>query len=71
MLFANDVILVDKNGEDINLKLKMWRDTLKTKSFRLSEVRAEYMKCNFSNKASKFNGGWMTLRLVEIKVFIT
>ena len=48
MLFANDVVLVDKSRAGVNRKLEMWRRTLESKRFRLSRTKTEYMMCDFS-----------------------
>jgi hypothetical protein len=48
MLFANDVILVDKSSTGVDQKLELCRRTLEAKSFRLSRSKTEYMKCDFS-----------------------
>jgi hypothetical protein len=47
MLFANDVVLIDKNGIGVNQKLELWRNTLKLKGFRL-RTKTEYMRSQFS-----------------------
>ena len=31
----------------MNQKLKLWRETLESKSFRLSRTKTEYMRCDF------------------------
>jgi hypothetical protein len=48
MLFIDDVVLVDENKMGVDQKLELWRRTLKTKCFRLSRSKTEYMKCDFS-----------------------
>ena len=48
MLFANDVVLVDKSRAGVNRKLEMWRRTLELKRFRLSRTKTKYMMCDFS-----------------------
>lgn len=52
MIFTDDVVLVDKIGECANLKMEIWRNTLKAKGFKLNRVIIKYLKCNYSNKAS-------------------
>ncbi len=47
-MFADDIVLIDKMREGVNRKLKLWRSTLKLKSFKLSRVKTEYMHCQFS-----------------------
>jgi hypothetical protein len=47
MLFADDVVLIDENMIELDQKLKMWRQILESKGFRLSMTKTEYMRCNF------------------------
>ena len=54
MLFADDVVLVDKSRAGVNRKLELWRRTLESKGFRLSRTKTEYMMCDFS--ASRHEG---------------
>ncbi|PKU81295.1 ataxia telangiectasia mutated family protein [Dendrobium catenatum] len=49
MLFADDILLVDKTREGVEGKLELWRSTLESKGFRLSRSKTEYMECNFSS----------------------
>jgi hypothetical protein len=49
MLFANDVVLVDESQAGVNRKLKLWRQTLEFKGFRVSQTKTEYMRCDFGN----------------------
>ena len=49
MLFADDILLVDKTREGVEGKLELWRSTLESKGFRLSRSKTEYMECNFRN----------------------
>jgi hypothetical protein len=48
MLFVDDVVLVDDSRIEVNRKLELWRHTLKSKGFRLSRTKTEYMRCDFS-----------------------
>jgi hypothetical protein len=48
MLFADDVILVDKSKTGIDQKLESWRRILEAICFRLSRSKTDYMKCDFS-----------------------
>ncbi|PKU63965.1 ubiquitin-protein ligase E3 C [Dendrobium catenatum] len=66
MLFADDILLVDKTREGVKGKLELWRSTLESKGFRLSRSKTEYMECNFSsNRPSE---GIVTLGDQVIKV---
>ena len=40
MLFADDVVLVDKSRAEVNRKLELWRRTLESKGFRLSRTKS-------------------------------
>jgi hypothetical protein len=53
MLFADDVVLIDENMIELDQKLKMWRQILESKGFRLSMTKTEYMRCQFSGDNSK------------------
>ena len=39
MLFDDDVVLVDESQTRVNRKLKLWRQTLESKGFRLSRTK--------------------------------
>jgi Reverse transcriptase (RNA-dependent DNA polymerase) len=52
MLFADDVMLIDESRIGFDQKLELWRQTLESKSFRLSKTKIEYMKCQFSEENS-------------------
>ena len=47
MLFAYDIVLVEKSQEVINCKLEMWKKVLESKGFHLSKNKTEYIKCKF------------------------
>ena len=47
MLFADDVVLVDKSQAGVNRKLELWRQNLESKGFRLNRTKTEYMRCDF------------------------
>jgi hypothetical protein len=48
MLFVDDVVLVEESMTKVDQKLKLWRQTLEVKCFRLNRSKTEYMKCDFS-----------------------
>jgi hypothetical protein len=52
MLFADDVVLIDESRIGVNQKLKLWRQTLESKDFRLSMIKIEYMRYQFSGENS-------------------
>lgn len=39
MLVVDDIVLVDKTHEKVNIKLESWRATLEVKSFKLIRVK--------------------------------
>ena len=53
MLFADDVVLIDESRIGVDRKLELWRHTLKSKGFRLSRTKTEYMRCEFSGIRSE------------------
>ena len=53
MLFANDIVLVDKTRERKGFKLDRWRETLDYKEFRISRMKTKYMKCSFSKRVRR------------------
>lgn len=46
MLFANNIPFVDGSRAEINYKLKILRDELESKVFRLGRLRTEYITCS-------------------------
>ena len=48
MLFADDVVLIEESRIGVDRKLELWRQTLESKGFRLSRIKTEYMRCEFS-----------------------
>jgi len=41
-MFANNIVLVGENREEINHKLDLWRLALKGKGLRISRRKTEY-----------------------------
>ena len=52
MLFVDDIVLVDETARGVNAKLEIWREVLKSRGFKISRNKAEYIECKFSE--SKF-----------------
>ena len=48
MLFADDKVLIDETKSRVNAKLEVWREALKSKGFKISSTKIEYIKFNFS-----------------------
>ena len=38
---------MDESQAGVNRKLELWRQTLKSKGFRLSRTKTKYMRCDF------------------------
>lgn len=43
--FADDIMLIDKISESVNLKLELWRSLLESKCFQISRNKTNYMHC--------------------------
>ncbi|XP_048488766.1 uncharacterized protein LOC125491268 [Plutella xylostella] len=52
MLFADDIVLVDESGDELQVQLNQWRDTLESVGLRLSRTKTEYMFCQFGGPTS-------------------
>ena len=50
VLFANDIVLVEKSRKDVDYKLEVWKEVLKSKTFRLRWSKTKYMECKFSKR---------------------
>ncbi|XP_019236518.1 PREDICTED: uncharacterized protein LOC109216786 [Nicotiana attenuata] len=50
MLFTDDIILIDETRGSVSEKLELWRQTLESKSFKLSMTTTEYLECKFSDE---------------------
>jgi hypothetical protein len=48
MIFADDIILLDKSRLSVDQKLEWWRQILEEKDFSPSRFKIKYMKCDFS-----------------------
>lgn len=48
-ILADDIGLVDKNFDEINHKLELWRQIVETKCCVLSGSKTEYIKCKFNS----------------------
>jgi len=51
MLFAADIVFIDEMRDGLNNKLKLLRDTLESRGFRVCRSKIEYLKCGFSGMA--------------------
>lgn len=43
MLFAYDIVLVEESLEEVNGRLKEWREALKSKGLRISSAKTQYI----------------------------
>ncbi|PKA63279.1 ubiquitin-protein ligase E3 C [Apostasia shenzhenica] len=56
MLFADNIVLVEKTKERAKAKLELWRNALESQSFHFSRSKTEYMKCTFSQERNTYIG---------------
>lgn len=54
MLFANDIMSVDKLRYFLNVKLERWQDALESTGFKISCTKMEYMNCNFNGNVQRY-----------------
>jgi len=64
MLLADDIILIDETKEEVNDKLERWRHTLKSRGFKVSRSKTEYLHCCFSGREDV--GGEVTIDRMTI-----
>nr|XP_009769881.1 PREDICTED: uncharacterized protein LOC104220677 [Nicotiana sylvestris] len=55
MLSVDDIVLVDKTRGSVNERLEVWRQVLKSKGFKLSRTKTEYLECKFSDVLGETN----------------
>ncbi|XP_076949285.1 uncharacterized protein LOC143621880 [Bidens hawaiensis] len=48
MIFVDDIVLVAKSKQDLNMRLEEWRVALERKGLRISRSKTEYLHCDFS-----------------------
>ncbi|XP_070003426.1 uncharacterized protein [Nicotiana sylvestris] len=53
MVFADDIVLIDESRAGVNKRLKVWRQILESKDFKLSRTKTEYLECKFSIEPGK------------------
>ena len=46
MLFTDDIVLVYESRAGIHGEIKLWQETPKSKYFRLSKTKTEYIRCD-------------------------
>lgn len=73
MFFADDINLLGESREGGTSKLELWRQTLKTKCFKLSIIKTEYMHYKFGDSRRQISEVTLdrleTLDRVEIETF--
>ncbi|XP_070002232.1 uncharacterized protein [Nicotiana sylvestris] len=81
MLFADNIVLIDKTRDGVNTQLEIWRQILESKGFKLSRTKIEYLECKFSGETQggegegvgdidgdvthRIGAGWMKWRLAS------
>lgn len=55
MLFASGIVLIDKIRDGVNNKLGVWRQSLKSKWFKLSRIKIKYLEYKFIIVMDKTN----------------
>jgi hypothetical protein len=56
MIFADDIVLIGENLEEVNNRLEKWRSALKEKELRIGWNKTEYMEYDFEGRYQKFEG---------------
>lgn len=49
MLFAYNIVLIDKTRGGFKERLEVWHQTLESKGFRLSNTKTKYLEYKFSD----------------------
>ncbi|XP_016451102.1 uncharacterized protein LOC107775831 [Nicotiana tabacum] len=49
ILFADDIVLIDETHSGVNARMEVLRQTLKSRGFKLSRTKTEYLECKFSD----------------------
>ncbi|XP_070054875.1 uncharacterized protein [Nicotiana tomentosiformis] len=47
-VIADDIVLIDETHCVVNARLEVWRKTLESKDFKLSNIKTEYLECKFN-----------------------
>ncbi|PKA60283.1 ubiquitin-protein ligase E3 C [Apostasia shenzhenica] len=56
MLFADDIVLIEKTKEGAKAKLELWRNALESKGLHLSRSKTKYMEYIFSQERNTYIG---------------
>ncbi|XP_070011493.1 uncharacterized protein [Nicotiana sylvestris] len=52
----DNIVLIDETQNGVNAQLKVWRQTLESKGFKLSRTKTEYLECKFSGETQRGEG---------------
>ncbi|KAF3642244.1 hypothetical protein FXO38_21213 [Capsicum annuum] len=66
LLFADDVVLIDKTRSGVNAKFEVSRQTLESKRFSLSRYKMKYLECKF-NEVSHESEWLLSLTIILSK----
>ncbi|XP_063540276.1 uncharacterized protein LOC134749304 [Cydia strobilella] len=50
MLYADDIVLIDKCANKLNATIQQWKQALEDNGLRISRSKTEYLKCSFSDQ---------------------
>lgn len=53
VLFIDDIVLIDKSKDVLNVKLERWWEALVSKGLKISCTKLECINCNFSRKMQR------------------
>ncbi|XP_070044883.1 uncharacterized protein [Nicotiana tomentosiformis] len=56
LLFTDDIVLIEEVRGGVNERLEVWRQTLESKSFKLSRTKKEYLEYKFSGITQEADG---------------
>ncbi|XP_071695521.1 uncharacterized protein [Rutidosis leptorrhynchoides] len=54
-IFADDIMLVADSKEELNRRLKQWREALEQNGVRISRQKTEYLRCDFDRVEDEQN----------------
>ncbi|XP_071712870.1 uncharacterized protein [Rutidosis leptorrhynchoides] len=57
LIFADDIVLVSEQMDELNRRLERWREALEQNGLRISRQKTEYLRCEFSRTEDELNVG--------------
>ncbi|XP_071739679.1 uncharacterized protein [Rutidosis leptorrhynchoides] len=57
LIFADDIVLVSEQKDELNRRLERWREALEQNGLRISRQKTEYLRCEFSRTEEELNVG--------------